>query len=113
MTAVRRHRDPAKRAELLAAAARSFATRAFDEVSMDDIAADAGVAKGLLFYYFGSKRRCYLAVIADFHEQLFAKADLSSELSPEQLFSRTARPVLGLRRKCRAGLPADHERRTR
>lgn len=53
---------------------------------MEDIAADAGVTKGLLFYYFGSKRSCYLAVIADFHEQLLAEANLGSELPPEELF---------------------------
>lgn len=86
MNTSRRHRDPARRTELLAAAARCFAARSFDEVSMDDIAAEAGVAKGLLFYYFQSKRGCYLAVIEDFHRQLLSEADLNADLPPERLF---------------------------
>lgn len=53
---------------------------------MDDIAAEAGVAKGLLFYYFGSKRGCYLAVIEDFHRQLLTEADNHAELPPGELF---------------------------
>jgi len=82
----RRHRDPERRAELLAAASRRFASTPFDAVTMDDIAAEAGVAKGLLFYYFGSKRGCYLAVIEDFHRQLITEADLHADLPPSELF---------------------------
>jgi AcrR family transcriptional regulator len=42
---------------------RLFASRPYDELSIDDIAAHAGVAKGLLYYYFGSKRGFYVAVV--------------------------------------------------
>jgi AcrR family transcriptional regulator len=84
----RRHRDPARRAELLSVAARCFAERAFDEVFMDDIAAEAGVAKGLLFYYFGSKRKCYLAVIEGFHQQLLEDAYAHMDVPASQLISR-------------------------
>lgn len=82
----RRHRDPERRTELLAAAARCFAATPFDRVTMDDIASEAGVTKGLLFYYFGSKRGCYLAVIEDFHRQLLTAADLHADLPPGELF---------------------------
>lgn len=78
-------RDPARRAGLIAAAARCFAIRPFDEVSMEDIAEQAGVAKGLLFYYFKSKRGCYLAVIEDFHRQLLGVAEASSTAPVPQL----------------------------
>ncbi len=83
----RRHRDSGRRAALLAAAAQCFADRAFDEVSMDDIAARAGVTKGLLFYYFGTKRQCYLAVIADFHQQLLDHAQSSDGVPTHELLS--------------------------
>lgn len=83
----RRHRDPARRAELLVAAADCFASRAFDDVSMDDIAERAGVTKGLLFYYFGSKRQCYLAVIEDFHRQLLDHARMNEDVPPRELMS--------------------------
>lgn len=78
-------RDPARRAGLVAAAAQCFAERPFDEVSMEDIAAQAGVAKGLLFYYFKSKRGCYLAVIDDFHRQLLGVAETKSTAPVPQL----------------------------
>lgn len=79
MAGAHRDRDPARRAGLVAAAAACFADRPFDEVSMEDIAAEAGVAKGLLFYYFKSKRGCYLAVIEEFHRQLLAVAETSPD----------------------------------
>jgi AcrR family transcriptional regulator len=53
----------ARREELLAHGIRMFSERAFDEVSMDDVAAEAGVVKGLLYYYFGSKRGFYVAAV--------------------------------------------------
>jgi AcrR family transcriptional regulator len=49
--------------QLLDLGRRLFASRAYDELSIDDIAAHAGVAKGLLYYYFGSKRGFYVAVV--------------------------------------------------
>lgn len=85
MAGVHKDRDPARRASLLAAAAACFADRPFDAVSMEDIAAQAGVAKGLLFYYFKSKRGCYLAVIDDFHRQLLAVADTSPDMPARQV----------------------------
>src|SRR5919197_6687697 len=52
-----------RRSELLATGRRLFSRHAYDELSIDEIAARAGVAKGLLYYYFGSKRGYYVAVV--------------------------------------------------
>lgn len=52
-----------RRAQLLQLGVRLFATRAYDEVSIDTIAEEAGVSKGLLYHYFGGKRAYYLATI--------------------------------------------------
>lgn len=83
MTETRHNRrGQAKRIALVEAAARCFAARPYDEVTMDDIAAEAGVAKGLAFYYFGSKRDCYLAVIERFSEQMVERATPNTDLSP-------------------------------
>ncbi|RZQ60613.1 TetR/AcrR family transcriptional regulator [Amycolatopsis suaedae] len=57
----RRHRDP--EAALVAAGTRLFSRHGYDAVSIDDIAAEAGLAKGLLYYYFAGKRALYLAVV--------------------------------------------------
>jgi len=52
-----------RRAQILAAARRLFLQRPYSEVSMAELAAAAGVARGLLHHYFGSKRDLYLAVV--------------------------------------------------
>jgi AcrR family transcriptional regulator len=41
--------------EILAAALRVFAARGFSATRLDDIAAEAGVTKGTIYYYFKSK----------------------------------------------------------
>lgn len=58
-------RSVARRAELIAIGRRLFADRSYDALSMDDIARQAHVAKGLIYYYFQSKRGYYLAIIQD------------------------------------------------
>ncbi len=40
-----------------------FGERAYDEVSIDDIARSAGIAKGLLYHYFPTKRGFYVAAL--------------------------------------------------
>lgn len=52
-----------RRAQILVAARRLFVQRPYSEVSMADLAEAAGVARGLLHHYFGSKRELYLAVV--------------------------------------------------
>lgn len=42
-----------------------FADTSYDALSMDDIAREAHVAKGLIYYYFQSKRGYYLAIVED------------------------------------------------
>lgn len=51
----------ARREELIRTAVRHFAAKGFDGTSLADVAADAGVTKGLLYHYFGSKRDLFLA----------------------------------------------------
>lgn len=52
-----------RRAQLLTLGLRLFSTRAYDEISIDAIAEEAGVSKGLLYHYFGGKRAYYLAAV--------------------------------------------------
>lgn len=54
-----------RRAQILAAARRAFSGSGLAGASMAQIAQEAGVARGLLNHYFGSKRELYLAVVAD------------------------------------------------
>jgi AcrR family transcriptional regulator len=50
-----------RRAQLLELARRVFTERAYDDVSIDDTAAAAGISKGLLYHYFPTKRDLYVA----------------------------------------------------
>ncbi|MEW2289820.1 TetR/AcrR family transcriptional regulator [Streptomyces sp. NPDC047841] len=58
-------RSVARRAELIAIGRKLFADTSYDALSMDDIARQAQVAKGLIYYYFRSKRGYYLAIIQE------------------------------------------------
>jgi AcrR family transcriptional regulator len=80
---------PARREELLAIGRKLFAHHAYDDVSIDEIAAAAGVAKGLVYYYFKSKRGLYLATIAAEAEELLALAQPDPALPPAERLRRT------------------------
>jgi AcrR family transcriptional regulator len=60
-------------AELLEAARRVFAQKGFHEATVDDVAEDAGVAKGTVYLYYRSKRELYWAAlkhgISSMHEE--------------------------------------------
>lgn len=52
-----------RREQILRVAAGLFGERPYSEVSVNDIAEAAGVARGLMHHYFGSKRELYLEVV--------------------------------------------------
>lgn len=61
---VRKGRDE-RREQILQCARRLFSERPFPEISNTEIAAAAGVSRGLLNHYFGTKRELYLAVVSE------------------------------------------------
>src|SRR5947209_14590283 len=52
-----------RRRQILACARRLFSERNYASVSTTEIAAEAGVARGLLHHYFGTKRDLYVEVV--------------------------------------------------
>jgi AcrR family transcriptional regulator len=60
----------ARREQLLDAGVALFATRSWEEVSIEEIAAAGGVSRGLLYHYFAGKRDYYVACIEHAVEQL-------------------------------------------
>lgn len=54
-----------RRTQILDCARRLFTERPYATVSMTEIAACAGVRRGLLHHYFGGKHELYLAVVRD------------------------------------------------
>jgi AcrR family transcriptional regulator len=61
--AYRRLENDERRAQLLALGRAAFAAHPYDEVSIDDLAAKAGLSKGLFYYYFPTKRDLYTAAV--------------------------------------------------
>jgi TetR/AcrR family transcriptional regulator, transcriptional repressor for nem operon len=56
-------RADATRRHILQAASHQFARRAYHEVGLDDILADAGLTKGAMYFHFKSKHALAVAVI--------------------------------------------------
>jgi AcrR family transcriptional regulator len=54
-----------RRRQILAAARRLFSERGYSAVSTGEIAAEAGVARGLINHYFGTKRELYVEVVRE------------------------------------------------
>lgn len=63
-SAQRRRLEPdQRRSEILAVARTLFGERTYSAVSVSEIAQEAGVVRGLVNHYFGSKRQLYLEVV--------------------------------------------------
>ena len=68
-----------RREQILRVATRLFALRPYSEVSVNDIAEQAGIARGLLHHYFGTKRELYLEVVRTATQV----PDVSMEVGPQ------------------------------
>ncbi len=65
---------------ILTTSQRLFSTQAYDEIAIEDLAAAAGMSKGLLYHYFASKRDLYVATVAHVLRQMAHFTDLSPDL---------------------------------
>lgn len=71
-----------RRTQLVALGLEHFGSRAYDDVSIDAIAAAAGISKGLLYHYFPTKRAYYAATIAKAAALLVACTETDGSLPP-------------------------------
>jgi AcrR family transcriptional regulator len=82
----------ARREQLVSLGHDLVAASSFDEVSVDDVAAEAGISRGLLFHYFPTKRDFQVAVAERAAEELLEATAPDPEATPlEQLRSGTER----------------------
>ena len=66
MTTARSRLEPEdRRLQIVEAARPLYAERPYDAVSMTELAVAAGVTRGLINHYFGSKRELFLEVMRD------------------------------------------------
>lgn len=72
-----------RRAQLLELAKKSFSDRSYDDVSIDDLAREAKISKGLLYHYFPTKRDLYVAGLSEIADELVAAITMvPADLSP-------------------------------
>jgi TetR/AcrR family transcriptional repressor of nem operon len=101
--------NPARRERILHEAQQLFFAQGLKGVSMDDVAAAAGIKKANLFHYFPSKEALELAVLdrfgADLRERLAAQFAATDQDDPigavARMFEEAARGMK--RRRCRGG----------
>ena len=72
----------ARRRQLVGIGLDLFSDRAYDEIAIDDIAAQAGISKGLLYHYFPSKRDFYVEVIREAARDLRERTEPDGTLPP-------------------------------
>jgi len=71
-----------RRSQLLDLGVRLLATRSIDELSIDLLAEQAGISRGLLYHYFGNKHAFHEAVIRRAAEDLIAQTAPPAEGEP-------------------------------
>lgn len=69
------------------AALRLFRERAYDEVSVDDIAAEADMSRPLLYHYYGGKLGVFVAALRQTAEDLLVTMRAAAEAEPDTWLS--------------------------
>jgi AcrR family transcriptional regulator len=96
---------------ILTASQRLFSTQAYDAIAIEDLAAAAGMSKGLLYHYFASKRDLYVATVAHVLRQMAHFTDLSPDLHAglSQMLSLFEQSPGLAKLVLRGGIGVDHE----
>src|SRR6476659_7583063 len=83
-----------RRSQLLDLGVRLLATRSLDELSIDLLAEEAGISRGLLYHYFGNKHAFHEAVVRRAADDLIAQTapPVDGEPLERLLISVTAYP---------------------
>jgi AcrR family transcriptional regulator len=74
-----------RRAQLVGAAARAFLRGGFAATSLDDVAAQAGVTKVIIYRHFDSKSDLYRAVLLDTRQRIEARIGAPEQFGPQAL----------------------------
>lgn len=95
MSQTRVRMSPAgRREQLLELGVRLLATRTLEELSIETLAEEAGISRGLLYHYFGGKQEFHTAVVQRAADDLYAVTAPTGEgTALEQLAGSLARYV--------------------
>jgi len=91
-------RSQARRVVILEAAARAFDRVGYGTASLSEIAREAGVGQGLIYFYFRTKQALALAVIEEQNSRTFAamKKEFDAATSPTTALIRASRGIADL-----------------
>ncbi|MBB5938598.1 TetR/AcrR family transcriptional regulator [Streptomyces zagrosensis] len=99
MPRITAERRAANRSRIGAAARRRFSRDGFDQTSMPDIAAEAGVSVGAPYRYFAGKEEIILEIAGDAFRMMFAPverlADTAAAVTVADLVAAAIDPVSG------------------
>lgn len=101
----------ARRQQILEAAAQLFTRKGFDQASMDELAAETGLSKGTLYWYFRSKAEIILAILGRTLPREMPQPDLlaSSRISAVEGIRRFTDAAIRDARQSLRSLPLAHE----
>jgi AcrR family transcriptional regulator len=84
-----------RRRRLLELGADLFTRHAYDEISMAQIAREAGISKALLYHYFPSKQDYFVATLATGAEELRRRVEPDLDLPPAEALTAAVDAYLG------------------
>src|SRR3954470_3200323 len=84
-----------RRRRLLELGAELFARHAYDEISMAQIAREAGISKALLYHYFPSKQDFFLATLEQGAEEIARRTEPDPDLPPFEALAGSIEGYLG------------------
>jgi AcrR family transcriptional regulator len=84
-----------RRAQLLEVGTELFSKHSFEELSMAQIAREAGISKALLYHYFPSKEEFFKAALAEGVTELAALTAPDESLPPRDQIRASTRAFVG------------------
>jgi AcrR family transcriptional regulator len=78
-----------RRKQLIGIGLRQLTERPIHELSLDEIGAEAGISRGLLFHYFPTKRDYYTAVVRAAANRLIRQTEPDPDAPPGQQLAQT------------------------
>lgn len=89
-----RRKKKGRKEEIIDAAANLFSQKSYHDVTMDQIAAHVGVAKGTIYLYFDSKENLYLEILEDTYEEI--ESILEKEIAKNDRAPKKLKKILRL-----------------
>jgi len=77
-----------KQSHIINAAFTAFGKQGYKKASLSDIAKDAGITKGMITYYFGSKKNLYLHLLETIQSELAKAIDQHLSTNPSNYIEK-------------------------